>query len=58
MMRKRHIEFSIIVAERKVWLAVFYSVLDEAVDRFNFPEEHLMDFRKYLEQFSHWMVSA
>jgi hemoglobin len=57
MMRKRHMAFGIKEEDRKVWLATFHGVLDEACQRFGFPEDHLPAFRKYLNQFSHWMVT-
>jgi hemoglobin len=57
-MRARHIPFVISPAEREVWLACFFKVLDQTPQRHAFPEAHLADFKRYLEGFSAWMVNA
>jgi len=57
MMRRRHLPFIIDEASRKVWLGCFYRTLDESA-RYNFPPEHLPDFRIWLDGFSNWMVNS
>ncbi|MBL8046184.1 MAG: hypothetical protein JNL09_06570 [Anaerolineales bacterium] len=57
MMRARHLPFPIDEAARQEWLACFERVLAHAVDRYNFPAEHLAGFRAFLHGFSVWMVN-
>ena len=57
-MRQRHLAFSITRASRDVWLACFERVLDRAADDFAFPTQHLEAFRRYLREFSLWMVNT
>lgn len=57
-MRARHIPFVIGPKDREIWLACFNRVLDTAVERFQFPAQHLADFRRYLDGFSAWMVNS
>ncbi len=57
MMRARHLPFEIDEAARQEWLRCFNTVLDHAVERYNFPAEHLPQFRAFLEGFSAWMVN-
>ena len=57
MMRARHLPFLIDETARQVWLACFNRVLDEAPQKYNFPEEHLAGFREFLHGFSAWMVN-
>jgi hemoglobin len=57
MMRRRHMPFIIDEERRVVWASCFYKVLEHAVERYNFPEEHLESFKKFIEGFSKWMVN-
>jgi hemoglobin len=57
MMRARHLPFPIDEAAQQVWLACFERVLAQAVERYNFPAEHLAGFRAFLHGFSAWMVN-
>jgi hemoglobin len=57
-MRGRHLAFSITKAARDEWLACFERVLDRAVADFSFPPQHLEDFRRFLRDFSLWMVNT
>jgi hemoglobin len=58
MMRARHLPFPINEAARQEWLACFDRVLARAVDKYNFPAEHVEGFRKFLIGFSSWMVNT
>ncbi|HXW00438.1 MAG TPA: hypothetical protein VEC93_18615 [Anaerolineae bacterium] len=58
MMRARHLAFPIDEAARQEWLACFDRVLAQAVQRYNFPAEHLEGFRTFLRDFSSWMVNT
>ncbi len=58
MMRARHMPFAIDEAARQVWLACFDDVLAEASEKYNFPAEHLPQFRDFLAGFSSWMVNT
>lgn len=58
MMRARHLPFPINRAARDEWLACFNRVLDHAVERYDFPPEHLQQFRGFLEGFSLWMMNS
>jgi hemoglobin len=57
MMRARHTPFPIDEAARQVWLDCFDSVLADAPGKYNFPKEHLPQFREFLVGFSGWMVN-
>lgn len=57
-MRARHMPFPIDYAARQVWLDCFLRVLDTAPDAFDFPAEHLPQFRAFLTHFSEWMVNT
>ena len=57
MMRARHLPFRINRAARDVWLACFERVLENATDRYQFPQEHLEGFREFLRGFSLWMMN-
>ncbi len=57
MMRARHFRFPINERSREVWLNCFDQTLDNAEEKYNFPEEHLEDFRVFLHVFSTWMVN-
>ncbi|MCK6625226.1 MAG: hypothetical protein L6R45_08620 [Anaerolineae bacterium] len=58
MMRARHMTFPIDESARQEWLACFDRVLAEAVQKYNFPPEHLAGFRTFLRDFSAWMVNT
>jgi len=58
MMRARHMPFIIDEAGRDEWLACFNRVLDHAVERYQFPPQHLAGFRQFLGEFSMWMVNT
>lgn len=58
MMRARHMPFAIDEAARQVWLACFDVVLANAPANYNFPAEHLPQFREFLVGFSGWMVNT
>lgn len=58
MMRARHLPFVITEERRVEWLACFERVLAHAVERYQFPPEHLTGFREFLRGFSGWMVNA
>lgn len=57
MLRARHLPFAIDEAARQEWLACFDRVLTQAVERYNFPPQHLEGFRTFLREFSGWMVN-
>ncbi|MDQ3234656.1 MAG: hypothetical protein M3Q07_22860 [Pseudobdellovibrionaceae bacterium] len=56
-MRARHLPFCITEAHRREWLACFYAVLEHP-ERYQFPEEHLEGFKRFLDGFSGWMVNT
>ena len=58
MMRARHLPFRIDEQARQEWLACFDRVLEQAVEKYNFPEAHLAGFRQFLIGFSSWMVNT
>src|SRR5262249_59956033 len=43
---------------RREWLACFDRVLERAPERYAFPTEHLPGFRRFLRDFSLWMVNT
>lgn len=57
MMRARHLPFPINQASRDVWLACFERVLENALERYQFPTQHLEGFREFLRGFSLWMMN-
>lgn len=57
MLRARHLPFPINDADRQEWLRCFDAILDQAVEKYQFPAEHLEGFRVFLHQFSIWMVN-
>ncbi len=57
MMRARHMKFPINAHARQVWLDCFDKVLENATEDYNFPAEHLPDFKAFLHGFSTWMVN-
>ncbi len=56
-MRARHLPFEIDEAARRIWLDCFNRVLQDAPVKYGFPAEHLDGFKKFLEDFSGWMVN-
>ena len=58
MMRRRHFPFEIDDSKRRVWLSCFYRVLERAEKDFDFPGEHLENFKKWLDGFSRWMINV
>lgn len=56
-MRARHLRIPIDRAARDVWLGCFLRVLEGAEERYGFPAEHLPGFKRWLEEFSLWMVN-
>lgn len=56
-MRMRHFPFKIDERFRQVWLDCFYKTLDNPRN-FDFPEEHLDSFKKFLDDFSKWMINT
>ena len=56
-MRVRHLPFRINEESRLVWLKCFYETLDSP-KKFNFPSEHLDEFKQFLDDFSRWMVNT
>lgn len=58
MMRARHLAFAITPRARREWLACFDRVLERAPERYAFPTEHLPGFRRFLRDFSLWMVNT
>ena len=57
-LRARHMPFIIDEAGRLEWLRCFDLILDQAVEKYDFPAEHLPAFRHFLHSFSTWMVNA
>lgn len=57
MLRARHLPFEIDAPAREVWLDCFDQILDQAVEKYDFPAEHLPGFRNFLHGFSTWMVN-
>lgn len=57
MMRARHLGFAIDEQARNVWLSNFKKTLEGAVEKYQFPPEHLPDFLAFLDEFSAWMVN-
>lgn len=55
-MRARHIPFVIKESERGIWLACFFRVLDRG--GYGIPEAEMPGLKKFLEDFSAWMVNA
>lgn len=58
MMRARHMPFPIDETARLEWMRCFDMVLADAPERYNFPAEHLLGFRAFLDGFSSWMVNS
>ena len=57
MMRKRHLPFEIDEKAREAWLDCFKRTLVDAPTKYHFPKEHLEEFRKFIVEFSGWMVN-
>jgi hemoglobin len=57
MLRARHLPFPIDEQARQEWLACFDRVLENAVETYRFPAEHLAGFQTFLHEFSKWMVN-
>ncbi len=57
MLRRRHFPFAINDKARQVWVHCFRMTLENAVEDFSFPTEHLDGFIEFLEKFSEWMVN-
>ncbi len=58
MMRARHIPFVIDEPARQEWLRCYRETLDESVERYAMPEEHVESVWKFVVDFSAWMVNA
>ncbi len=56
-LRMRHFPFRITEANRQVWLACFNEVLENS-ESYQFPREHLDEFKDFLQSFSAWMVNS
>jgi len=56
-MRARHLPFEIDERARQVWLGCFERTLEGAETKYGFPAQHLDGFRKFLVDFSAWMVN-
>lgn len=54
MLVRRHLPFTIDKEARKVWLGIYRELLYEL----NLPDEIVLSFWNYLDQFSIWMVNA
>lgn len=57
MMRARHLAFPIDESARRTWLECFFKTLEDADRKYAFPAEHLPGFKRWLEEFSAWMVN-
>jgi hemoglobin len=57
-MRARHIPFVIGPTQRQVWLDCFEKVLEQAPQRYHFPQGHIQAFKQYLHGFSAWMINS
>lgn len=58
MMRARHMPFPIDEHARQVWLACFDRVLEQGEECYHFPPQHLDGFKRFLREFSAWMVNT
>jgi hemoglobin len=56
-MRARHLPFEIDEKARQSWLDCFNRILINAEEKYGFPPEHLEGFKKFLTDFSAWMVN-
>jgi hemoglobin len=57
MMRRRHLPFAIDAHARRVWLECFDRVLENAEERYGMPADLMPQFKKFLRDFSAWMVN-
>lgn len=57
-LRQRHMPFPITPESQLVWLDCFKEILKDAPEKYQFPEEHLDGFIKFLEGFSPWMINS
>jgi len=58
MMRARHIPFVITEEGRQEWLRCYRETLDEAVEKYAMPAEHVESVWNFVTEFSAWMVNA
>lgn len=56
-LRERHVHFPIDESARREWLDCFDRVLEDSERKYNFPQQHLEGFRKFLLDFSAWLVN-
>jgi len=54
MLVRRHLPFTITEEGRKVWLGIYQELLPEL----GMPDDLLLSFWRYLDQFSVWMINA
>jgi hemoglobin len=54
MLVRRHLPFKITEEGRKVWLGIY----KELLPKLGMPDELLLSFWNYLDQFSIWMINA
>lgn len=54
MLVRRHLPFTITEEGRKVWLGIYKELLPEL----EMPDELLLSFWQYLDQFSIWMINS
>ena len=56
-LRSRHMPFPIDEKAKDVWLKCFEKILDQASEKYNFPEEHMEGFLTFLRGFAPWMIN-
>jgi hemoglobin len=56
-LRARHLPFAIGEMEKTVWLSCFMDILEDAPEKYQFPETHLPGFKAWLTAFASWMVN-
>lgn len=57
-LRARHIPFEITERARQTWIGCFETTLAKAADTFGFPMQHMAGFKRFLDEFSVWMVNS
>lgn len=57
-LRARHLPFKIDEEAQRVWLECFKKTLEQAGEKYLFPEEHMAGFINFLEGFSPWMINS
>lgn len=57
-LRARHLPFKIDMEAQQVWLECFKNILEQAGEKYLFPEEHKPGFINFLEGFSPWMINS